>query len=327
MADTIDIPKIGAVKKTQVMAVGGIAGGIILFAFWRSRSAAVDDAPVEEVLPEDPFQGLTDSGLGGSVGGYSSSSSGSTSDTQTSAPRTNAEWSQLASEKLAASYEPAAIDGALGRYLGRQPLTTLDQTIVRAAIARAGYPPEGTYTVITGGDSDIKVAPTGLKAVAASATAVDLTWALVAGASRYRIYRSGSRDNVGTSMDGTAQVGGLQPNVSYTFQVAAETAAGKVGPKSSAVSARTKSVVLKVPTGVKVSKITRSGATVSWTKVPNATIYRLYVDGVAHGAAEAPPYAVGGLTANKSHKVTVAADATGQSPSKQSAAATFKTLK
>jgi hypothetical protein len=329
MAETIDIPKIGTVKKTQLFAVVGVAGGIVVYAWWRSRSAVVDDGQaVEEVLPEDPFQGLTDSGSGGGgpVGGYSSGSGGS--DTATTAPTTNAAWSQLAAEKLAASYEPQVIDAALGRYLGRQPLTTLDQEVVRAAIARAGYPPEGgPYTVISGGNTDIKTAPTGLKAVAASSTAVDLTWAPVAGAVSYRIYRGGVRDNVGTSLDGVAQVGGLQPNTRYTFTVAAVTAAGKVGPQSTAAPATTKGVALKPVTGVKVSAITSTGATVSWTQQSGASLYRLYVDGHSSGAAEHPPYKVGGLSKNQNHSVTVAADATGQSPGKQSAPAKFKTKK
>lgn len=329
MGDTIDIPKVGSIKKTQAIAVVGVAGGILVYAWWRSRSAVVDDGQAAEEVPlPDPFQGLTESGAGGGgpASGYSSGSGGS--DTATSAPTTNAAWSQLAAEKLASSYEPQVIDAALGRYLGRQPLTTLDQEVVRAAIARAGYPPEnGPFTVISGGNTDITTAPTGLKAVASSSTAVDLTWAPVAGAASYRIYRGGVGQNVGTSVDGVAQVGGLQPNVKYSFTVAAVTAAGKVGPQSTAASATTKGVALKPVTGVKVSAITSTGATVSWTQQTGASIYRLYVDGNARGAAEHPPYKVGGLSKNANHSVTVAADAAGQSPGKESAPVKFKTKK
>ncbi|MFC9596281.1 hypothetical protein ACFTUC_41635, partial [Streptomyces sp. NPDC056944] len=56
MADTVEIPKVGEVKKTQLFVIGGVAVGVLAFAYYRrSRDAtAVAEAPPE---PEDPYEG------------------------------------------------------------------------------------------------------------------------------------------------------------------------------------------------------------------------------------------------------------------------------
>ena len=307
MADTIDIPHVGSVKKQQVIVVGAVAAGIVGYAWWRSRTAVADTG--EEAAapaPEDPYEGLTGTGFGGAVSGYEDRSS----DTATTGPLTNADWTTLAKERLADSYEPSAISGALGRYLGREPLSTLDQTIVNAAIAAAGYPPVGSYSIITGGDTELKVAPSGLQGKAASTT-VTLTWQAVPGAARYRVYREGVRENVGASNDTVAQVGGLDPGKSYRFRVAAVSAADKTGPPSSWITVKTAGASLKAPTGVKASATGKTTVKISWSRVTGADGYRVYREHVTPnvGGSRDTSITIGGLKAGTRYRFRVAATA------------------
>lgn len=271
---TVKVPGMGPVKKKTLAILAGGAAAFVLFMYWRARSQFLEGEGEEILPPEDPYEGLTDSGFGdGAVSGYDADRS---SDTTATAPRSNAEWSQLAKERLLGSYEPTAIDDALGRYLSRQPLTAQDQRIVQAAIAQAGYPPTGTFTIISGGDADITVAPTGVKATAKNSTTLNVTWNKVDGAHEYRLYRSGVAQNVGTSRDTKAEIGGLQPGVTYTVYVRAVSASGKQGPRSSGAKGKTKTVTLKKPTGLKVRKTTKTTAYLTWNTVPGADGYRMY---------------------------------------------------
>lgn len=294
MADTIDIPKVGPVKKQQVVILGAAAAGIVGYAWWRSRSTPADtgEDPTAAPAPEDPYEGLTHTGDGGPVGGYDDRSS----DTGTTGPTTNADWRALVKERLAESYESRLIDDALGRYLNRRPLSTMDQTIVQDAIAAAGYPPVGSYTIITGGDTELKVAPSGLTATPA-ATKVTLKWVAVPGAASYRIYREGITQNVGTSLDTVAEVAGLDPGKSYRFRVAGVSGAGKPGPGSSWVAVKTTGAHLKAPAHVKVTSSTRTTITLKWDAVPGADGYRAYRRGVTQnvGASRDTHMTVGGL--------------------------------
>lgn len=327
MSDTVNVPHIGALPRKQVYLIVGGGAGIIAFMWWRHRNtAAVDVAAQGDVTPpEDPWGGMTDTGIGGAgpASGYTDDRS---SDTGTNAPTTNAAWSDIVLEKLQGSYELVNITDALGRYLGRQPLSSLDQRIVQAAIAVAGYPPEGSYSVIPGGDTSITIAPGGLKG-AAGTTSVDLTWNTVAGASRYRVFRAdlGFTESIGDSTDGRFTAKGLQPNTAYGFQVAAVDAKGKTGPRSATATVKTTSVALKAPTAVRVTSSTTTSVTASWSKVPGATSYRVYVDGTDRGATETPPYTIRGLAKNHSYRLQVAADTTSQNPGPKSTAVTART--
>ncbi|MFE9255979.1 chitinase [Streptomyces sp. NPDC006879] len=88
-----------------------------------------------------------------------------------------------------------------------------------------------------GGDPDQPpTAPTGLTVVSRAATSIGLKWQPVEGATTYHLYRDGSR---ALSVEGTsAQIGALEPETSYTFQVSAANAAGESA-RSSAVTAVT----------------------------------------------------------------------------------------
>ena len=69
----------------------------------------------------------------------------------TGAPQTNAEWSEAVEQSLTAiGYNAQAVAVAVGKYLGKLPLTPEQATIIQVALAEDGNPPQGTYSIITG---------------------------------------------------------------------------------------------------------------------------------------------------------------------------------
>jgi hypothetical protein len=331
MDGTIDVPKVGPVKKIYVLGGAGALAAYVIYRYWMATQEVEElGAPVDpafgegEVLPVVP--GAYTPGGGGIPDGEETVK-------PPAPPADNAEWSRRAAEELAGmgGMEYSAVVAALGAYLARKPLSTSQASIVQAAIAVMGYPPSGSFAIleppviVPGGDTKITVAPGGFKATAIGTTTVDLTWTAVPGATGYRIYRGGVSQNVAASQDLIAQVGGLQPNKSYTFQVAAEgMGESSTGPRSSTITVRTKPVVLKAPTGLKASPSTTS-AVLSWTAVPGATYYRIYVNSIPRGAADTPTYKVIGLKSKTTYKIQVAADTTSNVPGPKSAALTVKT--
>lgn len=329
----VKLPGIGGANKKMVIAIGGAGAAYVLWRYWQARKSAAADA----ATPQDP--GMTDPGTLPSVAGAVSPTnaygiSDATGATGTSAfgfhGTTNSEWSQYAANQLAAASDKWSFGDvvtALGAFIGNRPLSSTQQQIVQAAIALAGPPPEGTHPIIPGGDVPITVAPTGLKVTSTTETEADLTWTGVPGAAGYRIYRSGVSEVVGVANSTTGRVGGLTPNTSYSFQVAAFTASGQIGPKSTPATGRTKAVTLARPTGLKVSGVTRNAATVSCAPVAGATYYHWYLDGHPSGASDHPSYTFTGLHPNSAHKAWVNADTTNQSSGPPSNPISFRTKK
>lgn len=328
MSEKIDIPGAGPVDKRVAIGLGAALVAFLAWRYWLAGSGA-------EPVDEGAEPGFEDAGTLPSVDGatdwYGSGGGGqSTGDDTSSTPqqiRTNAQWSQYARDQLLVtdSYTGLAIGAALGNFLGGRPLTSQQQEIVRAAIALAGYPPVGTHVVIPGGDTEVTIAPTGLKATATTSTSVTLSWAPVSGAQEYRIYRNGVSQNVGSSRDTTATVGGLQSNTSYTFQVAALSGAGKAGPRSSSATVKTKAVTLAKPATPSVTSITATTAQLSTKAVAGATGYNWYLNGVAHGHSDGPSYRVVGLKKKTRYSVTVKADTSTQGPGPASSSKSFTT--
>lgn len=325
----INVPGAGPVDKRVVI---GLSAGLIAFLAWRYWLAGSGGVESADTGAEDT--GYEEDGtipaVDGATDWYGSGGGGSTGDPTSSTPqqiRTNAQWSQYARALLLEtdSYTGTAIGAALGNYLAGKPLTSQQQEIVSAAIAFAGYPPVGTHVVIPGGDTEIKIAPSGLKVTATTATSVTLSWSAVSGADDYRVYRSGAAENVGTSKDTTATIGGLQPNTSYSFQVAAVSGAGKAGPRSSTATTKTKSVSLAKPATPRVSSVTATTAQLSTSAVSGATGYNWYLNGVAHGHSDKPSYRVTGLKKRTKYAASVKADTSTQGPGPESARKSFTT--
>jgi chitodextrinase len=325
------------VDKRVIIGVGGVAVVFVGWKWYQARGAASYD-PSADPAADPGFEG--DGGVlpsvSGAVSGDNSyglpdTSSGGTSDSYGFTGTTNSQWTQYAAAQLSQgsdNWSYATIVGALGKFIANKALTTTEQTIVQAAIAVAGYPPEGSHSIIPGGDTKITVAPTGLKVVSTTTTTAVLSWNAVAGAQSYRAYRSGASTAVGVTdaPNTTVTVSGLQPNTEYSFQVAADSIGDTPGPKSSSVKGKTKAVSLKAPT-IKVSSIAATAATVSWSKVSGATSYRIYVNGVPHGTADGglSSYRITALKKKTRYKVTVRADTTNQPTGPESKPVTFTT--
>lgn len=306
---TINLPVIGPAKKKVVFAVAGAGGVFVLWRYWQSSQAGA--GPESEAAGDSDGDGFADGGILPSVSGAVRPDNGYGQNDGSAAPSTdtygftgitNSQWSQYATTQLTGSdvWSYTDIVTALGQYLAGKPLTAVQQEIVQAAKAIAGNPPEGEKAVIPGGNVPITVAPSTLTATAVDSDSVDLKWPVVAGAESYRIYRSGSTSNVGTSLDGSARIDGLQPGTGYTFYVAAVSSSGKVGPKSAGAKATTKEASLKAPTGLRVTKRTKSTVSLSWNKTANASGYRIYHNLSASNAGSSVDSVatVGGLKAN-----------------------------
>ena len=86
-------------------------------------------------------------------------------------------------------------------------------------------------------------------------------------------------------------------------------------------------VTLKAPTGVRVTAVTSTSASLSWTKVEGASWYRVYRDGVTQnvGGTDTTTITVGGLEPNKEYRFRVRADTTTGKSGPYSAKVTAKT--
>ncbi|MFE0812670.1 fibronectin type III domain-containing protein [Streptomyces sp. NPDC058848] len=246
LSGTVDIPGIGPAKKTTVVAIGGLAAVFVLWRYWQARAAADEAVPGDSdgdgfadggTLPsvigaveDDNSYGLPTDGAGGTTSPDSYGFTGTT----------NSQWAQYAATQLSGSedWSYTMILSALGKYLNRQPLDTTDREIVQAAIAIAGYPPEGNFPIIpaTGSPSVTLPAPTGLRVSNRSPTYVLLDWNAVSGADKYIVRRDGT--TVETSGDTQTAVRSLSPKTTYVFTVTARGLDGKEGPAAS-VSATT----------------------------------------------------------------------------------------
>lgn len=326
MTATIDVPGVGAMDKRVVIGVGVAFAGFLGWRYFRASSGDVAAAAETDPGYED---GGTIPAVDGATDWYGSGTS-PTGDTTSSTPQaltTNAQWTVMATDRLLAVDAASGPDiaAALGNYLNGRPLSAAQQSIVNAAIAYAGYPPVGSHVVVPGGNTDITVAPSGLRVIGQSANAITLSWSAVAGASFYDVYRSGAANNAVRSGATSATIAGLQPNTSYSFQVAAVSGSGKAGPKSSSASGKTKPVTLARPATPSVSQITTSSVQATTGRVTGAAGYLWYVNGVAHGHSDTPTYRVVGLKRGTKYRLTVKADTPTQSPGPESAARTFTT--
>lgn len=239
----VDVPKIGPVNKKVLIAVGVAAAGFVGWRYWQSRNATA--APADATT--DP--GFADSGTIPSVDGADiSSGSGGSPEDDSNPPSTdtfgftgttNSQWTQYVLTQLTQSdvWSYTDIATALGNYLNDRALSSVQQQIVQAAIAVAGYPPQGSHVIIPGGDTTHLVAPGGLRAGTVTSSSVALSWDAVAGASGYEIYRSGTAVESVSGTSGT--VSGLSASTSYSFTVAALDVSGTAGPQSSSVTAKT----------------------------------------------------------------------------------------
>ena len=117
--------------------------------------------------------------------------------------------------------------------------------------------------------------PTGVSAVAASSSSINISWNSVIGATGYRIYRSTSTSTfteVGTSETTSYSDTGLNASITYYYRVAAYNSNG-TGVQSNTVNAK---ILPDTPTGVTATAESSSSITVRWSSVTGTTGYRVY---------------------------------------------------
>src|SRR5260370_26920118 len=142
-------------------------------------------------------------------------------------------------------------------------------------------------------------APTGLSAMAASASQINLAWAAVAGASSYRVRRGtasgGPYTTVGSPATASFSDTGLSGHTTYFYVVEAVNGSGSSAP-SAQVSGTTG---LAAPTGVTATAASASQINLTWTAVAGATSYT-----VQRGTTTGGPYATVGSVATTSFSDT-----------------------
>jgi hypothetical protein len=126
-----------AMNKNVVYFGGAAALGVVGYAWFKNSQTG------PEILTADP--NLAPVGEPTDIPGFSVYGPDNAR-----IPQTNAEWYDLVISKAQSiGVDAAAMGTAIGKYLGRQPLTKAEIELVRMAIASSGNPPEGgPYNII-----------------------------------------------------------------------------------------------------------------------------------------------------------------------------------
>ncbi len=184
----------------------------------------------------------------------------------------------------------------------------------------------GISTTVT--DTTPPSIPTGLSAVPASSSQINLSWSASTdnvGVAGYQVFRNNTQIATTTSTnfsDSTVVAG-----VPYTYAVTAFDAAGNTSAQSAAVQATAPlppdTTPPTVPGGLSVTGTTTSSVSLSWaasTDNVGVTGYKIYRAGVQVGSSAATFYTDGSLTASTTYSYTVSAfDAAGNNSSQSAA--------
>jgi chitodextrinase len=163
-------------------------------------------------------------------------------------------------------------------------------------------------------DGTPPTAPSGLTAVAVSASRIDLAWTAASdaqsGISRYRVYRDGALVD-STSATSFFNVG-LSATTSYTYHVIAVNGEGLAGPPSNNATATTlDGSPPTAPTGLVATPISTSRIDLTWSPAgdPESGIrnYRIYRNGTFAGTSATLAFADQGLTPNTTYTYEVSA--------------------
>src|SRR5437773_10045611 len=172
----------------------------------------------------------------------------------------------------------------------------------------------------TGPDTIAPSTPTGLRALAASSSRINLSWSAATdnvGVIRYGVYRDGVRIAYipGTSYAST----GLSAATTYSYTVAAYDAAGNVSAPSAPLSVTTlppaDTTAPTTPTGLAASAVTSTSLTLSWNaSIDNIGVagYAVYRNGTLAASPGGTSASITGLSASTTYSFTVSAfDAAG----------------
>lgn len=236
MAESVDLPAIGNVKKEYIYGGVALVAGIVGFAWWKRRTA-----PATPAYAADPTNG-TDSvnpNYRNPNPTYTSSP-----DTAKLPPTTDQEWSQRVLASLN-WLEPGYLGGILGKYLGSQGLTLEEQAVVRAAWAIEGRPPSNKPIIAdtgsgtpggTPGTVNPPLTAPGNVNVTISGTRATASWPSVPGAEWYVIFyrtphgSTGGYDVQATSHGADLILLNVNPGEWIEAEVYARKSAGERGP-------------------------------------------------------------------------------------------------
>ncbi len=196
-----------------------------------------------------------------------------------------------------------------------------------------------SYVDKAAADTEAPTAPAAVTATDVTETTAKVTWDEASdnvGVVGYNVYVNENKVNdelvTGTEYDLT----GLAEETEYTVTVTAVDAAGNESARSEAATFTTEKAkdmeAPTVPSGVTVTDITETRATVSWeASTDNVEVagYNIYVNDTKVNAApvNGTTYDLTGLTEETEYTVTVTAVDTSENESARSEAATFTTLK
>jgi hypothetical protein len=205
-----DNPLKGTPKKAWLIG-GAVAAGVGIYVYWRNKNkaAAVAASPGYGygasygygVTPIYGYgQGGTGLGFPYSGGLYGGGGYGGG---PVPAPTTNAQWAAAVESSLSAQgYDTLTVAAALGKYLTGQTCTADQTSIIQAAIAFQGYPPQNgpdgyppnIHTAGSGGGGNAKNPVTGLHQTASGihgqklgTTGANIAWNPSAGATGYQV--------------------------------------------------------------------------------------------------------------------------------------------
>jgi fibronectin type 3 domain-containing protein len=149
----------------------------------------------------------------------------------------------------------------------------------------SSYHVEGPASENVTGETLPLLAPENLEVTAATRSGISLRWSSVEGASGYYVYRdnvkigSNNYNYVYTTSGTTYNDSNLTPGTEYVYKVTAYYSSfGQEGPDSIEVTGKTLSI--PAPENLKVTAVTRSSISLSWSSVEGVSIYTVYRDNV-----------------------------------------------
>lgn len=278
MAENVNVPKVGKVDKKVIVPIVAVAVAFVGYRYWKARQD-VGGEPVDpgyedmsgglgpgQTRPNNDYGLPDDDNSGATTGGFRGT--------------TNSQWSEYVTDRLQQDgrWGYSVIAVALGNFLSDRPLSSDQQDIVRAAIGIAGNPPVGYHSIVPGGNTAITVAPTGVAATGTAPDKVRVSFIAVAGAASYNVYLNGSIRGTGAST--TVDITGLSPGTSYSVQVAAVSASGQLGPKSSTTTVKTPGAAIGKASQPRITVNTGGGrVTFATSAIPYATGYDWFLNG------------------------------------------------
>lgn len=181
----------------------------------------------------------------------------------------------------------------------------------RDGAGNTGPASSGSFTTP---DTTAPSVPTGVSAVAASSSTVNLSWSASAdnvGVSGYRIFRNGAQ--IATSTTTSYTNSGLSGTTTYTYTVSAYDAVGNQSAQSGAVSVTTPDTIApSVPTGLTATAMSPTRINLAWSASSDTggaglAGYRIYRNGAQLATTSATSHADTTAAGSTTYSYTVAA--------------------